>query len=49
MIIKHSQGRIDSVYTDDEWKKLDDKKQKKVGKKEEEPKVEEEKPEQKGS
>lgn len=49
MIIKHSQGRIDSIYTDEKWKKLDDKKPKKVGKEEKPPKVEEEKPEKKGN
>lgn len=41
MIIKHSQGRIDSVYKDDEWKKLDNEDQKKVGKSERPSKVEE--------
>jgi len=28
MIIKHSQGRIDSIYIDNKWKKVDDKEEK---------------------
>jgi hypothetical protein len=48
MIIKHSQGKIDSVYTEKEWKKVDE--QKKVGKEETPPKKEsEKKSEKKGS
>ncbi len=45
MIIKHSQGKIDSVYTDNEWKKPDQ--TKKVGKEEKSPKQKDPKPEKK--
>jgi hypothetical protein len=41
MIIKHSQGRIDSVYDNEEWKKME--KTKKIGKEERSPKKQEKK------
>lgn len=38
MIIKHSQGRIDSIYTNEKWKKIDESEEKVEAKEEKEPK-----------
>jgi hypothetical protein len=42
MIIKHSQGRIDSIYTNEKWKKIDEEEEK-VEAKEEKVEAKEEK------
>ena len=43
MIIKHSQGRIDSIYADNEWKKLDEEEKEDEEKEDEEEKDDKEK------